>query len=83
MTNNTNTATKFCIDCEHCATPEATVPDQKISFFYCTRPNLVTGAPGKVGWVECKMERGRWELCGPEGKFWSKKVVVVSGGKGK
>lgn len=79
----TNTQTKFCIDCEHCTAPKPIVPDQRVPFFYCTRPNLVTGAPGKVGTVECKQERGRVELCGPEGKFWAKKPVIVSGGKGK
>ena len=74
---------KLCIDCEHCGIPKSIVPDQQVPFFYCTRPNLVTGAPGKLGFVDCKTERSRLELCGPEGRFWAKKAVVVSGGKGK
>ena len=72
---------KFCIDCQYCEAPPTIIPDQKITFFYCVRPNLVTSVPGRVGTVECKVERGREELCGPEGKFWAKKPVVVAGKK--
>jgi len=60
---------KFCIDCRYSEEFKPQIPDAKKYTYYCTRPDMVTGAPGKVAWTECRVERGMVELCGPDARF--------------